>query len=333
MGSLRVLCPSFGAVLPACVLLTFLATAVAPASPQERVPAELEVYTTSTHLVNLPVEDLVALYPDLASVEFDPDQTHLRPLLGKVGKNVELFLSDFPNTSSKEIVRHERLGTGNKVESKAEREYQYLIFVVGPFQIEEARNDRRGRPVDNPVIHGNYMITSGFAVSCVFFHPSHQHGSRFRYLGKRKGAGGAYVVAFSQRPEEGDCLGSFKLEDPRTAAELYPRVPVETITRLVRGIPLMYQGLADVDPDTFRIVRLRTGLLAPLPEIALTVQDTETTFCGVPLGPTSQPVWLPRDVSVRLNWKGQSYRNFHRYSDYRLFTVETYEMKGRPVTP
>jgi hypothetical protein len=306
---------------------------VVPADSQGRVPAELEIYTRSAHLVDLTIGDLVALYPDLASLEFDPDQTQLRTLLGKVGKNVELFLGDLPNTSSKEIVRHERLGARDEVRSKAEREYQYLMIVAGPFQIEEARNDLRGRPVDSPVVYGNYLITSGFAVSSIFFHPSHQHGSRFRYLGKRKGAGAAYVIAFSQRPEAGDCIGTFKMEDPRTAAELYPRVPVETITRLVQGIPLMYQGLADVDPSTFQIVRLRTGLLAPLPEIGLTVQDTETTFAGVPLGAASQPVWLPRGVAVRLNWRGQSYRNFHGYSDYRLFTVETHETKGRPVTP
>ena len=39
----------------------------------------------------------------------------------------------------------------------------------------------------------------------------------------------------------------------------------------------------------------------------------------------SAPLWLPRDVTVTVEWKGKKFRNLHHYSHYKLFQVETKE--------
>jgi hypothetical protein len=45
-------------------------------------------------------------------------------------------------------------------------------------------------------------------------------------------------------------------------------------------------------------------------------------------------VFLPDEVKVTLRYKDRTFRNIHRYSDYKLFTVETFEKRepvGNPV--
>jgi thiol:disulfide interchange protein len=56
---------------------------------------------------------------------------------------------------------------------------------------------------------------------------------------------------------------------------------------------------------------------------------------GVYMDSNQDLFWLPREVKVTIGWKGRTFRNLHRYSNYRLFSVETYEKRspipGQPV--
>ena len=49
------------------------------------------------------------------------------------------------------------------------------------------------------------------------------------------------------------------------------------------------------------------------------------TFKGHP-----NPLWLPKEVKVTVEWKGRTYRNLHRYSDFRVFKVDAVE-KRKPA--
>lgn len=68
---------------------------------------------------------------------------------------------------------------------------------------------------------------------------------------------------------------------------------------------------------------MRVGLLAPRPDIGLYRQDTEIWFREVRFDDVKRGVWLPHEVVVNIECKNRMFRNRHRYSDYRLFTVET----------
>jgi tryptophan-rich sensory protein len=76
---------------------------------------------------------------------------------------------------------------------------------------------------------------------------------------------------------------------------------------------------------------MRTDLLAPRPEILLERQTSEIELGEVRFDTVPRPLWLPRKVVVTAVWQHLFYRNEHRYSDYKIFSVETREDKKEIV--
>ncbi len=122
------------------------------------------------------------------------------------------------------------------------------------------------------------------------------------------------MVAFAQRPGK---------------ATQYVTMTGRKETRVY----MLMQGIAWVDKSNFQIIRLRTDLLAPHPEVGLDQQTTDVTLSKVQLLDMASPFWLPRNVKVYLRFKifdpdrhqsyELSYRNEHHYSDYRRYRVST----------
>jgi len=155
------------------------------------------------------------------------------------------------------------------------------------------------------------MLTSGFASSSLIFHPVYQPEATFRYLGRQKiNARDAFVIAFAQRPEKARVNGAFKYGGTT--------------------MPTYSQGLAWVDGETFEIVRLRTDLLKPLPEVKLEKETTEIDFGENHFKDVAAAFWLPREVTVSVDWNGQSLRNKHEYSDFKVFNVGASQKIGKP---
>jgi hypothetical protein len=263
------------------------------------------------------VEELLRRYRSvLVDVDFDSGQGELEPLLRDVGEKVEAFFRDFSNTSSKEEVRMERFSSAGRNEDSARQVFNYLILVrpeMSGIRFEEDRVDSKGRPITPKGLKG-FFISTGYAGLSMFFHPSHHFGSRFRYLGKQKSEPHAHVIAFAQKPEARDYLAGYAA--PTSAG----------------STPLLFQGFAWVDPRTRQIVRMRTDLLEPEYQILLMEQTTEVQFSEVHFGAVAQPFWLPREVKVKWRMAGNTYRNRHRYSDYKLFSVESYDKVEQPKT-
>jgi hypothetical protein len=156
------------------------------------------------------------------------------------------------------------------------------------------------------------MLTAGFASISLFFHPAYQNGASFRYLGCQSLDGkDLYVIAFAQNPQTAQRTERFKSDEGAAS--------------------ILIQGLAWIDPTNFQIVRLRTDLLAPQPKVRLRRQTTEIQYKEVSFKEVATELWLPREVSVTVDWRGRIYRNWHRYSDFKLFNVETKEER-KPVS-
>jgi len=94
---------------------------------------------------------------------------------------------------------------------------------------------------------------------------------------------------------------------------------------------MLVQGIAWVDKRNFQIIRLRTDLLAPRPEIGLERLTTVVTLSKVQILDVATPLWLPKEVKVYLEFReldpdhGQSYdvryQNDHNYGNYRRYRV------------
>jgi hypothetical protein len=122
-----------------------------------------------------------------------------------------------------------------------------------------------------------------------------------------------HIVAFAQKPETAKMVTRF-VTDNRSALALV-------------------HGLAYVDMQTFRILRLHTYLLSPLPTVQLLqlsteIQYQEVVFDGLPI-----PLWLPREVEISVNWRGRYLRNRHSYSDFKRFNVESKEERKPLLAP
>ncbi len=257
-------------------------------------------------IVDLNADELRRQYrEELGRLEFADDPQELRILLGKTGGNVEGFFNDIQNTASKEQILSQRLKFAGQVEASSSSSYNYLLLArpdrVG-FVFEEDRADDKNRPVILRRL-SDYIVTSGFASQCVFLHPSHQYGSRFRYVGKLPSA---QVIVFAQKPEVGDYVN------------------------YINETPVLLQGLVWIDPATYQIVRMRTDLLEPDNRNFVTRRTTESWFSEVRFDGVPQAFWLPRRVVVTTEYAGQIYRNEHVYSGYRLFSVSSFDKIVKP---
>ena len=80
-----------------------------------------------------------------------------------------------------------------------------------------------------------------------------------------------------------------------------------------------------VDESDFRIVRLRTDLLSPRPDIYLRSLTSKVLFSEVQIrAPEAiDPLWLPLEATVTWDFRGQVVQQVHRYSDFRLYRAKS----------
>ena len=251
---------------------------------------------------------------DLAGLEPATGQNPLDSVLSAVGKTVAAFFATFPNTSSLEEIHQEKLGRKQKVGATLDQKFRYLCFTpAGAWGLgfDEYRADASGAQAWPQGLQDGFMLTSGFASASLLFHPSYQSQAVFRYLGRQKINGRVtHVIAFAQRPEKARLNGAFKSGQ--------------------HSMTTFSQGLAWIDSQNYQITRLRTDLLKPLPEINLERETTEIAFGEVHFKGIAEGFWLPQRVTVTVDWNGKHLRNEHRYSEFKVFNVETTQRIRKP---
>src|SRR5208337_4784838 len=139
---------------------------------------------------------------------------------------------------------------------------------------------------------------------CLCFSPADQRDNRFRHFGiqtirNRE----CQVVGFAQEPERARRVSRF-----RTQGE---------------NVALLFQGLAWIDAETFQVLRIKTWLLVPRKDIGISSQTSTVDFYPVQPSGSERVLWLPRDVTDVVVYRGMQVRNTHHYSNFKLFPVES----------
>lgn len=302
--------------------------AVAPPAPH--LASYGEASLLSTNFVNSSIADLQQIVPELRGLKPANDQSSLLTLLDKIGDRTVDLSRKIPNLIAREKIVESQPGT------KAIREdFSYLILArrnSDAVTLEEFRvdlktgamletDDSRPKPLttDSSAIWddlararqrvnarswGRPPLSQGFASMWVRFYPSNRSESNFRYLGEQKmGGRHTLVMAFAQKP------GSVRL-------------PAEV--RYKDGsLPVYYQGTAWVDDSDFRILRLRTDLLSPVPDLSLNQLTAEVQFAEMQVAGLASPLWLPHDVQVTSVINGHTFHDKHSYLNYRSFQVHS----------
>ncbi len=271
----------------------------------------------SKSAVERPLGELMRTWPELKGLDPAKSQEELANILHKAGESVERFFRNFPNVSSLEEIRQERLDRGGKVRASLSQGFQYLLLSRPErpgLGLEEYRTGTAGGRAVPRGLEDGYMLTVGFASASLPFHPTYQPESLFRHLGRQRIDGHeTQVVAFAQRPERAQALGAFNV------GELSART--------------LSQGVAWVDSINYQIIRMRTDLLKPLEKFRLDRETTEIQFGEVRFKQIGSPQWLPLNVAVTVEWRGRILRNLHTYSGFKLFNVNIHEKTKGVMLP
>ena len=166
-----------------------------------------QVYYANAHpYLDLPLAQLVDHIPELKTLQPAPDQQELPVILQKMGQSVNDFVRDIGDLIAHEDVTQEKLNAKGRYSKRRKRvQDNYLILHHG-FEwgaSAEYRMDEKGNRLGQVGLEKGYLVTSGYALSCISFSTVAQAQSKFRYLGEEKiGSRETYVLGFAQKPGE-----------------------------------------------------------------------------------------------------------------------------------
>lgn len=300
--------------------------------PAETPPAPSAPVLLGVNIPNFTscsIADLRHTVPELAHLKPDSDQSQLTALLDSIGAKIIEIANKTPNLISHEevlavnggiktrqnfsflVLQHTSSSVGHVFD-----EYRVDVKTGEKFQtdwIERAPADSSLDPnslaalasASESVAHSREGPSSqGSVNNWLNFHPSNRKQADFRYLGEEKMDGRrALVVAFAQKPGH-VALPSLVAFDRKT-------------------FQVFMQGVAWVDPADFKILRLRTDILAPPPGVPLRQLTADIQFAQTTIAELPSPLWLPREVAITSNLYGNVFRETHTYSNYRLFRTRS----------
>ncbi len=275
-------------------------------APGEGVPKELEAYVGARTVVDKTTDELRADHPATRGIRPAETQDPLPAFLDKIGQTIETLRRTISNTSAEESISQNCNYTRSRYRNESRLKCLYLVY---PHQEdpavgwEEFRSNSKGESMENSRLNSSCVVTSGFVSQILLFQAQSRPFTRFRLLGQSGKNPDQWIIAFAQKPEASSSTGAFYIGN--------------------REVVLLLQGLAWFDTRTQQMERLQTNLLAPRPDANLTRHSTEISYAEVRFPPDGDPaLWLPKEVQVNIEWNGWQFSNRHRYSDYRLFSVD-----------
>ena len=227
----------------------------------------------------------------------------LEELLQRTGRTVELFWQQIDSFSCTERVTQEKIGKKEKIEFKTDSTYDYLAITKAGEEglaIEELRLPikRSSKKSNAPSL----LSTNGFPTLLLIFHPRYQ--TNYRY----------------QIKPEGD-------EDGRLMAVHFEQIPGRQSTCALvlqeRIYPLALQGTAWIDAATGTIQRMTATLVSPLKDINIHALNIEIAYKPESFSSDPESRWLPSTATINVHTALQHWRNIHRFSQYKRFTVES----------
>ena len=242
----------------------------------------------------------LAVHPAVAAGH-DPDD-----LLNRTGEQVSKFRGQFSEVKCTEKVTQEKLGKEDKVELKEESAYDYLVILTntgGELSLDESRLAVHEAKVDKK--NTSLLVTNGFATLFLVFHPYYAGSFRFTAQGDEL-VGGHLLSKISFQHVRGT----------RSIAALALRG---------KEYPLEVSGTAWVDPQTAVITKIVAEIGDSMQDVGLKTLRSEVEYAPVPFRGMKETYWFPSQATVEVETPRQHWRNTHRFTDYKRFSVDTEE--------
>ena len=268
-----------------------------------------ESHNVSKTFVDMTPAELATAVPELKHLKPAESQDPLPKILDRAGSAVAAFFDNFPDTACTEQVTSTVHKASRAGVSHYDHKYRYVALAEPGAVKGHLREYRAAAKGD--IVQPEGIVTFGFVALSVNFYPDYQVDSRFHYLGRDViEKQDTYVVAFAQRPAVARQTASVQFLDQS-------------------GIVYL-QGIAWIDPESFRIVHLRTDLEQPNLKVGLLKETMNVLYSEVSFAHRTETLWLPREVTVTGRLKEYLFQNLHRYSDYQLFTVQVEQKQKKP---
>lgn len=273
----------------------------APSPTDERF---FEDYRRGEPITQWPLKKALHEIPELKGLKPATEQSQLPRVLEGVSASLQRFVANFVNTTALETIDETALGPTGRRSARIEQ-FRYLILArpeSGAFTLSEYRTDLKGHEETAGGLTPGFLKTTGFVSMSLFLGPLEQPWSDFHLLGEQAiDASPTEVVAFAEHVWPAAVTGHWLVGN--------------------WSVPLLIQGVAWIRSSDCQIIRMRTDLLAPIPP--LTRMTTKVSYAKSQLEGGPPEFWLPEMVEVTVNFGRGEYRNRHKYSDYRLFRVES----------
>lgn len=238
-------------------------------------------------------------------------QDQLDVLLARTTKQAASFLDLISETNCTERVLQEKLAENGKVVEKEESTFDYLIILStsdGELNLVESRIAPQNSKQQKK-LHAPLLISNGFSSLFLIFHPYYSSGFVFTQQGEESLGGRMFTKIHFQH-----------IPGMRSPAALAVRG---------REYPLDLTGTAWIDAATGSIAQLTANVDSGMEDVGLRALHSEVRFAPVTFHDSPEAFWLPGQATVEVETPHQHWRNTHRFSDYKRFSVNTKEQVAK----
>ncbi len=234
-------------------------------------------------------------------------QEQLDVLLERTARQVSSFLDLISEMNCTERVLQEKLADNGKVVEKEASTFDYLIILStsdGELNLVESRI-APGDAKQQKKPRAPLLISNGFSTLFLVFHPYYASSFQFSRQGEEFLNGRTLTKIHFQH-----------IPGMRSPAALAVRG---------REYPLDLNGTAWIDAVTGIITQLTANVDSGMEDVGLRTLRSEMRFAPVTFHDSPQSFWLPGEATVEVETRHQHWRNTHRFSDYKRFSVNTKE--------
>ena len=233
-------------------------------------------------------------------------------VLQKAGKKIQEFVENVERFTATESLYQETLNKSGEVSEKENRQFDYTTAVQeirpGILTVDEYL----GSGPTPPSSPGG-LTTKGLPALLLIFHPYDASAFSMKCEGLvfRKGQA-AWQIYFQQRADKPNTTRSYSFGPSR------------------RSYLVALKGRAWFAADSYQIVSLRTDLIAPMPDIQLTVDRADIEYGPVHFSGKGVDMWVPQTAELYSDLRGKRVHQRMNFGNYMLFSVDDQQKIAAP---
>ena len=83
--------------------------------------------------------------------------------------------------------------------------------------------------------------------------------------------------------------------------------------------------MAWIDPETGSVAKIEAGIADTLQDVGLKALSSEIDFAPLTFSDSKEAYWFPTQARIEVETPRQHWRNWHRFTAYKKFSVSTEE--------